>query len=84
MEKAVADPDSTINTMRVAGYFPAGAKEFSYSVSDIPANRLTHVIYAFADISATGECVSASPADDRVNFPELLLSRCRHDGGGRR
>lgn len=66
------------NTKRLVGYFPAGAKEFNYSVADIPADRLTHVIYAFASISTTGECVSESPAEDRVNFPELLKLKQQH------
>lgn len=33
------NPDSTINTMRLAGYFPAGATKLDYSVADIPADR---------------------------------------------
>jgi GH18 family chitinase len=70
--------DPTTSTKRVVGYFPAGAKEFNYSVADMPADRLTHVIYAFAGISTTGECVSESPADDRVNFPELLKLKQQH------
>ena len=74
----MANPDSTINTKRLAGYFPTGASKLNYSVADIPADRLTHVIYAFAGISTTGECVSDSPADDRVNFPELLKLKQQH------
>ncbi|HXW14397.1 MAG TPA: glycoside hydrolase family 18 protein [Terriglobia bacterium] len=74
----MANPNSTINTKRLAGYFPAGASQLNYSVADIPAERLTHLIYAFAGISSTGECVSISPADDRVNFPELLQLKQQH------
>jgi len=74
----MANPDSTMNTKRLAGYFPAGASKLNYSVADIPADRLTHVIYAFAGISTTGECVSESPAEDRVNFPELLKLKQQH------
>ena len=33
---------------------------------------MTHVLYAFANVSASGECVSTNAADDQVNFPELL------------
>ena len=44
----------------------------------IPADRLTHVIYAFAGISATGECVSESPADDQINFPALIQLKRQH------
>ncbi|MBV9762320.1 MAG: hypothetical protein JO340_17300 [Acidobacteriaceae bacterium] len=60
------------------GYFPAGASKLNYSVADIPAQRLTHVIYAFAGISPSGECASESPAEDRVNLPELLKLQHRH------
>jgi GH18 family chitinase len=74
----VAILELTTNSKRLAGYFPAGASALHYHVTDIPANRLTHVIYAFAGISATGECVSESPADDRVNFPELLQLKQQH------
>ena len=74
----MANPDSTINTKHLAGYFRAKASKFNYSVADIPAERLTHVIYAFAGISTTGECVSNTPADDQVNFPELLKLKRQH------
>ena len=74
----MANPDSAINRKRLVGYFPAGASKLNYSVADIPADRLTHVIYAFAGISTTGECVSDSLADDRVNFPELLKLKQQH------
>ena len=74
----MAYPDSTINKKRLAGYFPAGASKLNFSVADVPADRLTHVIYAFAGISTAGECVSESPAEDRVNFPELLKLKQQH------
>jgi GH18 family chitinase len=65
---------SNTNTKRLVGYFPAGASKLNYSVADIPTDRLTHAIYAFAGISTTGECISDSPADDRVNFRNCLSS----------
>ncbi|MBV9264629.1 MAG: glycoside hydrolase family 18 protein [Acidobacteriaceae bacterium] len=74
----MANPDSTTNTKLLAGYFPAGASKLNYGVADIPADRLTHVIYAFAGISTTGECVSDSPEEDRVNFPKLLKLKQHH------
>ena len=64
--------DSTTMTLRLVGYFPAGANAQDYAVADVPAERLTHLIYAFAGVSADGECISLSPAQDRANFPELL------------
>jgi len=59
-------------SMLLVGYFPAGAIHAqNYGVADIPAATLSHVIYAFADVTAAGDCVSESAKDDAVNFPEL-------------
>jgi chitinase len=74
----MASLNGTTNKKRLAAYFPAGAEEFGYSVAGVPADRLTHLIYAFAGISTSGECVSESPADDRVNYPELLELKQHH------
>jgi chitinase len=54
------DPDPSpapnLGDKKVVGYFPEwGIYARNYNVSDIPANHLTAVIYAFADISASGE-----------------------------
>ena len=58
---------------RFIGYFPAGdIHAQNYQVNDIPANLLTHVIYAFANVTATGDCESVDAEDDAVNFPQLL------------
>ena len=32
---------------------------------------LSHVIYAFANVTVEGSCVSVNPKDDQVNFPQL-------------
>jgi chitinase len=43
---------------RVIGYFTSWSIYApDYHVSDIPADKLTHVTYAFANISQSGECV---------------------------
>jgi len=57
---------------RIVGYFPAGAIHTqNYHVADIPAGLLSHVIYAFANATAAGDCVSVNAKDDAVNFPQL-------------
>jgi chitinase len=57
---------------RLVGYFPAGAIHAqNYQVADIPAALLSHVIYAFANVTTTGDCVSVNPGDDLINFPQL-------------
>jgi len=67
----VLDPLSSATKLLV-GYFSAGAiHEQNYHVTDIPADLLSHVIYAFADVTAEGSCVSVNPKDDQVNFPQL-------------
>jgi GH18 family chitinase len=59
-------------TKRLAGYFSAEAIHAqNYQVTDIPANLLSHVIYAFANVTAEGACVFVNPKDDEVNFPQL-------------
>ncbi len=63
----------TAQTKRLVGYFPAGDfRTRNYSVNDIPAGLLSHVIYAFANVTAAGDCDHVSKTDDQVNFPQLL------------
>ena len=59
-------------SMRLVGYFPAEAHKQNYVVADIPAGLLTHVIYAFAGVTAAGDCESVDKKDNSVNFPQLL------------
>ena len=60
-------------TKRLVGYFPAWAiHAHNYHVTDIPAGQLSHVIYAFANVTAAGDCISTNAHDDQVNFPQLL------------
>jgi len=73
---------------RVVGYYTAWsiyARKFE--VSQIPAERLTHINYAFANVSPKGECVLGDPQADvlktypgdkqtdpiKGNFNQLLL-----------
>lgn len=42
-----------------------------FRVADIPADKLTHLNYAFASVSPQGECVSGDASADARNFPEL-------------
>ena len=66
-------------SMRLVGYFPAGAIHAqNYYVSDIPAKLLSHVIYAFANVTAAGECVSVNANDDAVNFPQFLTLKANY------
>ncbi len=48
----------------VIGYYPAWAAERNVFVANIPANKLTHINYAFSNVSASGECVLGDPTAD--------------------
>ena len=64
---------------RLVGYFEAGdigAKQ--YFVTDIPGNVLSQVIYAFATVTATGNCVSVDAKDDGINFPQLASLKAEY------
>jgi GH18 family chitinase len=66
-------------SVRLVGYFPAGAIHAqNYQVTDIPAGLLSHVIYAFANVTAAGACVSVNANDDSVNFPQLLALKANY------
>ncbi|MBL8130231.1 MAG: glycoside hydrolase family 18 protein [Anaerolineae bacterium] len=55
---------------RIVGYFTAWAiYGRQYFVSDIPADKLTHINYAFANISEEGECLLGDEwADTQIAF----------------
>ena len=72
----VTTPASAI---RIAGYFPSwGIHAMNYHVTDIPADQLTHVIYAFANVTATADCVSTNASDDQINLPLLAQLKQQH------
>lgn len=48
----------------VIGYYPAWAAERNVFVKDIPAQKLTHINYAFSNVSESGECILGDPAAD--------------------
>ena len=84
---------STPTAKRSIGYFPAWSiYARNYHVMDIPADKLTHINYAFANISPSGECVLGDPWADvdktypgdtwdqplAGNFYQLLLLKEQH------
>jgi chitinase len=77
---------------RIIGYFPSwGVYERHYDVADVPAELLTHVNYAFANLE-NGRCIPGdpwadvqrpSPTDDltlafRGNFNQLSVLKRNH------
>ena len=56
---------------KIVGYYPAWSTHArNFQVADIPAQNLTHIIYAFAKISPAGEIALGEPwADIQKRFP---------------
>lgn len=53
----------------IVGYFVSwSVYERDYHVRDVPAEQLTHINYAFANISDAGECVLGDPFADIEKF----------------
>jgi chitinase len=89
-----ARPGDVSATARIVGYFVAwGVYGRDYHVADIPADKLTHVNYGFANISADGRCELGDPYADidkfydgdswdsgalRGSFHQLQLLKQRH------
>ena len=69
---------------KIVGYYPSwGTYAANYQVSRIPAQNLTHVVYAFANISADGELVLGDPfADVQKRFPGAGNNTSFHGGFG--
>jgi chitinase len=57
-------PPNLAPDKRVVGYYGYWAPERGYFVSDIPANKITHIDYAFSNVSEDGKCVLGDPAAD--------------------
>jgi chitinase len=62
-------PSQPPSTRHLVGYFPGYRHD--YTAADVPADRLTHLIYAFANVTDTGECVLSSPKVDQTNLTAL-------------
>lgn len=59
-------------TYRIVGYYTGWSiHDRAYFVTDIPADKLTHINYAFANVSAAGECiVGDEQADTEYAYPD--------------
>ena len=64
----------TAPSYRLVGYFSASAafdKRLHIADSNLSADRLTHLIYAFANVASDGTCASVNTNIDGVNFPQI-------------
>jgi chitinase len=74
--QATATPGASL---RVVAYYPSWAVQGrKFKVGDIPAQDLTHIIYAFVLPSASGECASVNAPVDAANFQDLLALKARY------
>lgn len=64
-----------ISAKRLVGYLPSWTIGRDYSVADVPLKSLTHLIYAFAKVTESGECGSANPKIDPDAIAELRRRR---------
>ncbi|MCZ2122166.1 MAG: hypothetical protein LC108_07885 [Anaerolineales bacterium] len=63
--QTVSTPVAVPEGKRIIGYYPAwAAEDQGVFVANITAQRLTHVNYAFANVSPQGECILGDPAAD--------------------
>jgi chitinase len=63
-----ADEGESVPNYRIIGYYAGWAVERDYFVTDIPADKLTHINYAFANISEDGEIMIGDEWTD-TQFP---------------
>jgi chitinase len=61
---------------RVVGYYAEWKKQ--YTVEQIPADKLTHINYAFAIIDKDGKCAMRMPEIAKANFPKLVELKKKH------
>ena len=60
----------------IVGYYAEWKKH--YPVEKIPADKLTHVNYAFAIIDKDGRCAPRMPELAKENFPKLVALKAKH------
>ena len=68
---AAADKGDAATGKIIAGYYASWAAYSGYTPSEIPASKLTHILYAFANISSSHKIVLGDSEVDKKNFAEL-------------
>ncbi|GMU55774.1 MAG: hypothetical protein AMXMBFR33_49200 [Candidatus Xenobia bacterium] len=72
-------PPASSNPVRVAAYFPEwGIYDRNYQVTDVPADQLDALIYAFVDISPQGELALFDSSAAALNLPRLRQLKVQH------
>jgi chitinase len=74
---SVTPPSSAFKIVGyLAGWNVYGSR--NYHIADIPADKLTHLNYAFGTVSAGGLCMEDNPSGDHANFAELQKLKQRY------
>lgn len=62
----IASPTSELQpeVKMIIGYYPAWAAARGVPLKSAPTQKLTHINYAFSNVSASGECILGDPAAD--------------------
>ncbi|MGD6774733.1 glycosyl hydrolase family 18 protein [Sutcliffiella horikoshii] len=63
---------------KMVGYYAGWSSYSGFNVSSIDASKLTHINYAFANLSDDGEIIVGDPASDYENFKQMLQLKKRH------
>ncbi|WP_226679896.1 glycosyl hydrolase family 18 protein [Sutcliffiella horikoshii] len=83
-QKAVATKKVTVENKeeeadyKMVGYYAGWSSYSGFNVANIDASKLTHINYAFANISNDGEIVVGDPAIDHDNFKDLQQLKKQH------
>lgn len=62
----------------MVGYYTSWARSSGYTPLSLDAGRLTHINYAFADITAQHKLTMAQPATDEKNFADLRTLKAKN------
>ena len=60
------------------GYYPYYARSSGFTPTSLAAGMLTHIHYAFADVTSAGEVVMANPTTDLANFADLRTLKAKY------
>ena len=74
----VTTKSNAVSGKIIAGYYASWAAYSGYTPSDIPASNLTHILYAFANVSSSNKITLGDPEVDEKNFAELRALKTKY------
>ncbi len=76
--QSIYPSQSTAGQKYVVGYYPSWARGSGFSADKIDAAKLTHIHYAFANISADCRLIMAQSSTDLKNFSDLRALKSKN------